>query len=149
MIRQIKKMNNNLEVGMSSSLESNDRPPAVENTVLYALGDPSDPESAEFIIDLIDSYLEDSPPLLKEISTAIEEKDFESLEHNAHTFKSICYSLGAMQLGNISKDLEVIGRANQKAQLLPPEALSLVGQAKAEYERVKVGLAIERQKCLS
>jgi len=125
-------------------------PPAIDRSVLHTLGDPSDPESAEFILDLIDSYLEDTPPLLAEITTALETTDLAKLEHNAHTLKSISFSIGAIQLGNICKQLESIGRVgHENGQSLPPEAASLGTQAATEYERVKTALAIERQQYMS
>jgi CheY-like chemotaxis protein/HPt (histidine-containing phosphotransfer) domain-containing protein len=122
------------------------RAPAFDSSVLHGLGEPSDPDAAEFILDLIDSYLEDAPPLLTEIGSAVEDPDLESLEHNAHTLKSICFSLGAMHLGDICKKLEAIGRAGrEKGHPLTPEASGLVSEAAAEYERVKAALALERK----
>jgi signal transduction histidine kinase/DNA-binding response OmpR family regulator/CHASE1-domain containing sensor protein/HPt (histidine-containing phosphotransfer) domain-containing protein len=141
-----KTMNYQDESLTNSATASADRPPAFDSSVLHGLGDPSDPDAAEFILDLIDSYLEDAPPLLTEIGSAVEDRDVESLEHNAHTLKSICFSLGAIHLGDICKKLEAIGRAGkEKGHPLTPEASGLVSEAAAEYERVKVALALERK----
>jgi signal transduction histidine kinase/DNA-binding response OmpR family regulator/CHASE1-domain containing sensor protein/HPt (histidine-containing phosphotransfer) domain-containing protein len=139
-------MNKDSKFANNYSVESEAEQPAIDSMVLQALGDPIDPESAEFILDLIDSYLEDAPPLLAEIISAVEDKDLESLEHSAHTLKSICFSLGAMQLGEFCKQLEFMGR---KGEPLPGEASSLGDRVKAEYERVQVALAGERQKYMS
>ncbi len=133
----------------NSATASADRPPALDSSVLHGLGDPSDPAAAEFILDLIDSYLEDAPPLLAKISTAVTDKDLDSLEHNAHTLKSICFSLGAMHLGDICKKLEAIGRAGkEKGHPLTPEVSDLVSTLWTEYERVKIALALERKSYL-
>jgi CheY-like chemotaxis protein/HPt (histidine-containing phosphotransfer) domain-containing protein len=141
-----KTMNYHDESLTNSASESADRAPAFDSSVLHGLGDPSDPDAAEFILDLIDSYLEDAPPLLTEISTAVTDTDLDSLEHNAHTLKSICFSLGAIHLGDICKKLEAIGRAGkEKSHPLTPEVSGLVSEAAGEYERVKAALALERK----
>ncbi len=120
--------------------------PSFDSSVLHALGTPGDPESSEFLLDLIDSFLADTPPLLEEISAAVTADDPESLEHNAHTLKSICFSLGAMHLGEICKKLEASGRVSKKEDLpLTPEVSGLVSEATAEYERVKEVLVLERK----
>jgi signal transduction histidine kinase/DNA-binding response OmpR family regulator/CHASE1-domain containing sensor protein len=142
-------MNDNYEVKRNSAQSSLEQPLALDLSVLHALGDPSDPESAEFMIDLIDSYLEDAPPLLTEISTAVTENDLDSLEHNAHTLKSICFSLGAMPLGEICKKLESLARSGkEKSQPLTPEVPDMVSKLWTEYERVKTALALERESYL-
>jgi signal transduction histidine kinase/DNA-binding response OmpR family regulator/CHASE1-domain containing sensor protein/HPt (histidine-containing phosphotransfer) domain-containing protein len=141
-----KTMNYQDESLTNSASKSADRAPVFDSSVLHGLGDPSDPDAAEFILDLIDSYLEDAPPLLTEIDSAVEDRDLDSLEHNAHTLKSICFSLGAMHLGDICKKLEAIGRKGKdKSHPITPEVSGLVSEAAAEYERVKVALALERK----
>ncbi len=142
-------MNDNYEVKRNSAQSSLEQPLALDRAVLHALGDPSDPESAEFMIDLIDSYLEDAPSLLTEISAAVTDNDLDSLEHNAHTLKSICFSLGAMPLGDICKKLESQARSGKdKSQPLTPEVPDMVSKLWTEYERVKIALASERQNYL-
>jgi CheY-like chemotaxis protein/HPt (histidine-containing phosphotransfer) domain-containing protein len=144
-----KTMNYQDESLINSATASADRAPAFDSSVLHGLGDPSDPDAAEFILDLIDSYLEDAPPLLTEIGSAVEDRDVESLEHNAHTLKSICFSLGAIHLGDICKKLEAIGRAGkEKGHPLTPEVSDLVSTLWTEYERVKIALALERKSYL-
>lgn len=143
-------MNSNSENKSNSPQTSLAQPLAVDMEVLHALGDSSDPGSAEFMLDLIDSYLEDAPSLLTEISTAVTNKDLDGLEHNAHTLKSICFSLGAMHLGEMCKQLEAISRSGkEKDQPLTSEVSALVSQLWVEYERVKTALTQERQNYLS
>jgi len=62
--------------------------------------------------DLLDSYLEDSPKLLKDIFNSATEMDSKVFIRAAHTLKSSSQNLGADRLGKLSSVLEVAGREN-------------------------------------
>ena len=64
----------------------------------------------DFIGELIDAFLEDAPNMLDAMRTALETKDVESFRRNAHSLKSNANTFGAMELGELAKDLEAMGR---------------------------------------
>jgi len=73
-------------------------------------------------------------------STAIAQGNATELRQAAHTLKASSMTLGATNLSNFCKELETMGRNGHTKDGI--EKLSLL---KAEYERVKVTLQIERQ----
>ena len=69
----------------------------------------------DFINELIDAFLEDAPQMIQNMQTAAEASDVETFRRNAHSLKSNAYTFGAMELGRLSKELEVMGRENNLA----------------------------------
>jgi HPt (histidine-containing phosphotransfer) domain-containing protein len=65
----------------------------------------------DFVKELIDAYLDDSPALINEMKTALEDDDAATFRRAAHTLKSSSASLGVLALSEISKELEQIGKA--------------------------------------
>ncbi|MHA2429211.1 MAG: Hpt domain-containing protein [Candidatus Hermodarchaeia archaeon] len=65
----------------------------------------------EFVKELIDAYLDDSPVLINEMKTALQDNDAATFRRAAHTLKSSSASLGVLALSEISKELEQIGKA--------------------------------------
>ncbi|NUP11068.1 MAG: response regulator [Polyangiaceae bacterium] len=65
----------------------------------------------DFLVELIDTYLEDAPKLLEEIQRAARDGDAQLLERSAHTFKSNSANLGALRLSGACKEIEEIGRS--------------------------------------
>jgi HPt (histidine-containing phosphotransfer) domain-containing protein len=70
----------------------------------------------EFVKELIDAYLEDSPTLIDEMKTALQNDDPTSFRIAAHSLKSTSASLGAIRLSEISKELEMIGNSGNLNQ---------------------------------
>lgn len=71
----------------------------------------------EFVNELIDAYLEDSPTLIDEMKTALQNNDAASFRRAAHSLKSSSASLGAMRLSEVSKELEMIGKSGDLNQV--------------------------------
>jgi len=67
---------------------------------------------AEFINELIDAFLEDTPNMISQMQTALAAKDVESFRRNAHSLKSNANTFGATELGALAKELELMGREN-------------------------------------
>ncbi len=80
-------------------------------------------EADQFLITLIESYIEDSPNLMTAMQAAIKAHDPTSLWQAAHTLKSTSASLGALSLANLCRQIEKMGRAGDlnPVQLLQPE----------------------------
>ncbi len=77
---------------------------------------------ADFIDELVDTYLEDAPKLVREMEAALKAKDAEAFRRAAHSLKSNSATFGAMRLSNLAKELEMLARENKleaAAGLLP------------------------------
>ena len=77
---------------------------------------------ADFIDELVDTYLEDAPKLVREMETALQTGDEEAFRRAAHSLKSNSATFGAMRLSNLAKELEMLARENKlgaAAALLP------------------------------
>ena len=66
----------------------------------------------DFINELIDAFLDDAPNMIQNMHTALDTKDVESFRRNAHSLKSNANTFGAMELGVLAKELEVMAKEN-------------------------------------
>ena len=67
---------------------------------------------ADFINELIDAFLEDAPDMIENMQIALAAHDVESFRRNAHSLKSNANTFGAMGLGLLAKELELMGKEN-------------------------------------
>ncbi|HBB32937.1 MAG TPA: histidine kinase [Cyanobacteria bacterium UBA8803] len=94
----------------------------------------------EFIIEVIDSYLAETPQLLRSLNKALEQGNAELLQRSAHSLKSSSALLGANTLSQFGKTLEGMGDTGTTV-----EASVLLPQVMAEYQRVEAALLLERR----
>lgn len=67
---------------------------------------------ADFINELIDAFLDDSPNMILQMQSALAAKDVESFRRNAHSLKSNANTFGATELARQAKELELMAREN-------------------------------------
>ena len=67
---------------------------------------------ADYIGELIDTFLDDAPNLLAQMKSALANNDAESFRRAAHSMKSNAATFGAMELSLLAKELENFGREN-------------------------------------
>ncbi len=65
----------------------------------------------DFIGEILQTYLEETPQLLDRLLQALEKQDCEGFRQAAHSIKSTSNSVGALDFGTAAKDLEMMGRA--------------------------------------
>jgi HPt (histidine-containing phosphotransfer) domain-containing protein len=65
---------------------------------------------ADFIGELIDTFLDDGPKMMTEIRKALKAGDAEAFRRAAHSLKSNAATFGANRLSQLAKDLEMIGK---------------------------------------
>lgn len=65
---------------------------------------------ADFIDELVDTFLEDAPKLLTELRTSLGAHDAESFRRAAHSLKSNAATFGANHLSALAKELELLGK---------------------------------------
>jgi histidine phosphotransfer protein HptB len=73
----------------------------------------------DFIGELIDTFLEDSPKLVAEMKAALKAQDADSFRRAAHSLKSNSATFGANHLAQLSRDLEMIGKENRLSDAEP------------------------------
>ncbi|NWF64773.1 MAG: Hpt domain-containing protein [Chloroflexi bacterium] len=70
---------------------------------------------AEFIHELVNAFLEDTPVQFEQMRSALAAGDSEVFCRAAHTIKSNAATLGANQLASLARELEKIGREGNLA----------------------------------
>lgn len=71
-----------------------------------------DSTGEDFINELIDAFLDDTPELFAQMRSALVTKDADSFRRAAHSMKSNAATFGAMGLSTLAKELETLGREN-------------------------------------
>ncbi len=98
------------------------------------------PGSPSILNKVINIYLADSPELTASVHEAITENDGNALQEAAHSLKSSSANLGAMQMSEICKQLELMGKENDITS-----AKQLIQQLKNEFELACSALKEELQ----
>lgn len=86
----------------------------------------------EFLVELIDVYLGDTPVRLAQLRQALEGGDTETVTREAHTLKSSSANVGAMTLAAVARQVELAGRNNETGSLAAE-----IGRMSAVFARVK------------
>ncbi len=86
---------------------------------------------AEFVGELIGTFLEEAPQMLGELRAAQAAGAANDFRRAAHSIKSNANTFGALRLGEMARELELGGLV---ADVAPVDALQ------AEYERVAAAL---------
>jgi len=90
---------------------------------------------AEFVLELVDTFLQEAPAMLDELRRTLAAKDADKFRRTAHSLKSNSNTFGALTLGAMARELELGGLDQTlKAGARPLDALSL------EYSRVAAAL---------
>ena len=94
-----------------------------------------DSAGAEFVAELVDTFLEDAPRMLRTLRDALAAGDADAFRRAAHSLKSNALVFGALALGARARDIELSG--------LPATAIAgeaALGALEAEYLRVAAAL---------
>jgi HPt (histidine-containing phosphotransfer) domain-containing protein len=81
-----------------------------------------DTAGAEFVAELVDTFLEEAPQMLAELRAAQAEGAADRFRRAAHSLKSNGNTFGAMRLGELARALELGGLATDTAPLDALEA---------------------------
>jgi HPt (histidine-containing phosphotransfer) domain-containing protein len=68
---------------------------------------------ADFLPELIATFLDDAPQLIRQLHDALDANDAESFRRAAHSLKSNAATFGALELSGLARELEMIGRENK------------------------------------
>jgi HPt (histidine-containing phosphotransfer) domain-containing protein len=108
-------------------------PAALENLRETVGGD------VEFMVELMNTFLEDAPRMLTDMDQALQSGDATVLRRSAHSLKSNSAEFGAMDLSELCRELEALSKDGSIAG-----AEELVGRIKAEFSDVKAALEVVR-----
>jgi HPt (histidine-containing phosphotransfer) domain-containing protein len=84
---------------------------------------------ADFVSELVATYLQDSRELIVAMRHALDERDVDPFRRAAHSLKSNAASFGAMTLSRLAADLETAARSGSLEGTRPElERLAAEGQ---------------------
>ncbi|WP_432471003.1 cache domain-containing protein [Amphritea sp. HPY] len=92
-------------------------------------------DDGSFLNRIIEAYLEKSPADIAQLRQGLDRADAEMLRKAAHSFKSSSYNLGAHQLAELCKAMELVGRENNLDR-----AAELCAGIEAEYQCAREAL---------
>ena len=90
---------------------------------------------ADFVGELITTYCAETPQLIAQLQRARTAHDVATFRQAAHSIKSTSNTFGALSLGEMAKELEMMGRAGDLAG-----AREKVDRLADEYDRVQQAL---------
>ena len=64
---------------------------------------------ADFVLELVDTFLQEAPAMLGSLRDAFAAKDAEKFRRTAHSLKSNCNTFGALTLAGMARELEISG----------------------------------------
>jgi HPt (histidine-containing phosphotransfer) domain-containing protein len=106
--------------------------PVIDPVTFQALKEMS---GADFMPELIDTFLDDAPHMIGELRRTLAAGDVEAFRRTAHSFKSNCRTFGANQLAQEARELEFIARENRLA-----DVRDKLDQLAADYAEVASAL---------
>lgn len=109
-------------------------PMALKNLQDMAGGD------VEFLLDLINTFLQDAPQMLVDMRQSLDSGDAKLLHRAAHSLKSNSAEFGAMKLSEMSRQLETLTKEGSVEG-----TGELIADIEAEFAQVKAALEQVRQ----
>jgi signal transduction histidine kinase/CheY-like chemotaxis protein len=89
----------------------------------------------EALKELVQSFLDEGPDLVKRLRQAVEANDADGLRRAAHTLKGSATDFGALTLAGLCREIEAMGRASEVVA-----AANKVLEAAEEYQKAEIGL---------
>lgn len=113
---------------------------AVDLAVLAIYDDAQIEGEPDFVVELIDLYLNEVPRLFDTIRKAVANRDRSTAKRSAHSLRGSSGNLGVLQMATIAGELEHL--ENDYSTVAP----ELLRSLENEFERVKEILNAERQR---
>jgi two-component system, sensor histidine kinase and response regulator len=112
---------------------------SIDRSVLESLRELQEEGEPDIISELVQLFVEDTPPQLAALREAVEASDAQSVERIAHTLKGSCGNMGAVRMAKLCEELQGVGASRNLARV--PE---LPDQLEAEFELVSKLLKVEQ-----
>lgn len=110
----------------------------IDQSVLASLRELQEDGEPDIVAEVGGLFIKHSPEKISAIEQSVEKGDAKGLQMAAHSLKSSSAYVGALYLSSLSKELEMMGRA-QALQ----DARIKADMLKSEYKRVLVALEAE------
>jgi HPt (histidine-containing phosphotransfer) domain-containing protein len=104
---------------------------AIDRAIFSELQDSA---GADFVVELVDTFLEDTPTLIDELRSARAAADADLFRRSAHSLKSNSQTFGATALGALARELELKGLDADPARDLAAIAVITVAYTQAAAE---------------
>jgi HPt (histidine-containing phosphotransfer) domain-containing protein len=110
--------------------------PTIDRATFDALKETT---GAEFVLELVDTFLQEAPTMLSDMRAALAAKDADKFRRAAHSLKSNSNTFGALTLAGMARELELGGLSRAiEGGAKPLDALA------DEYSRVAAALTALR-----
>jgi len=106
---------------------------AVLQEMSLSLGD----DNTSAVLEIIDLFVETTPAILETLRGAVEAGDYSEIQKGSHSIKSSAASIGAIQLSEIAKELEILARAITGGQIVEDQkadCLEVFARIQASYQ---------------
>lgn len=113
---------------------------AVDLEILSSFDEAGEPGQPDFVVELIELYLDEVPRIFKSIRDALANDDWITARRAAHSLRGSSSNLGILQMTLIATDLEHLSVPNKVA------AMELLLCLENEFARVREILLAERQR---
>jgi len=111
---------------------------SIDYDVIESLKELIDDDDPDFVVELLQEYLENADMNIRIIREATAANDAEKLASTAHTLKGASGNVGAVKMASLSKQLEEFGK-NDNAQ----QAVNIVEELQNEFSTVREELQTE------
>jgi HPt (histidine-containing phosphotransfer) domain-containing protein len=108
-----------------------DIPSVIDLPTFEALKDAM---GADFIVELVQAYFDETPQLLSKLQQALAIGDCEGVRLAAHSIKSTSNSFGALDFGAEARELEMMGREAKLDGAAGKVAALVTGYGKVQKE---------------
>ena len=115
----------------------------IDEATLASLREPQVGGEPDFLIELIDEFLRETPNELAALRAIVAQRDAETLARRAHRLKGGCGVFGARLMTELCGNLEGLGRAGSMGG-----ADGLLAQLESEFDRVRSALEAEKAKAI-
>ena len=122
---------------------TNEAVQTVDLAILASFGEAQEQGEPDFVVELIDLYLEEAPRFFNSIRDGLANNDWLSAKRAAHSLRGSSSNLGIVQMSLIAGALEQL-TTNQDAS-----AAELLQGLEDEFTRVEEILLAERQRRMS
>ena len=97
-------------------------PDTIDRTTFGALQEAA---GADFVADLVQTFLDEAPAMLADLTASLAAGDAERFRRVAHSLKSNSNTFGALGLGAMARELELSGLERARAT---PQALETLAR---------------------
>lgn len=126
------------DLGRSNQAEAHEEP--VDHAVIQELRGVAHRDQGDFVVELIDQFLQDSTSRLAVLRTAIEGRDTSGITKAAHGLKGSSGTMGARRMATLCARLEAAGRLGQTSG-----TTELVRELDSEFRKVRAALIAMRE----